>query len=272
MELLQVERLKKNFQLSDKKSEFCVFENVSFGVQESEFVSVLGHSGCGKSTLLNIIAGIDKATSGYVYLDGREIVGPGLDRMVVFQNFALMPWLSVYGNIKLAVGSAFGDWPSHKVHERVQKYVDMVGLSGAESKKPSALSGGMRQRVGLARAFAVSPRILLLDEPFAQIDALTRGVIQEELVRMWQDTGITIFMVTHDVDEAILLSDRIMLMSPGPSATIEESFDVNIKRPRSRTEIIEDPSYYPLRNRIIRFLSKRHGDESTSSGRMQVVA
>lgn len=261
MDLLQVDGITKNFLATETKEEFCVFSNVHLTVKEREFVSVLGHSGCGKSTLLNIIAGIETASNGYVYLDGKEITGPGLDRMVVFQNFALMPWLNVFSNIKLAVKAAFPRWGRQEIAAWVQKYIDMVGLKGSESKEPSALSGGMRQRVGLARAFAVKPRILLLDEPFAQIDALTRGVIQEELIRMWLDTGITIFMVTHDVDEAILLSDRILLMSPGPKAQIMEEIEVEIPRPRARTTVIEHPKYYPTRNRIIKFLSRKKDPE-----------
>lgn len=261
MSLLKVDRVSKFFPISGMKRPFCVFRDVSLKVEEGEFVSVLGHSGCGKSTLLNIIAGIDAANGGYVFLDSKEIVGAGLDRMVVFQNFALLPWLTVYGNIKIAVKAAHPDWDKSDIHGWVQKYIDMVGLNGSETKRPSALSGGMRQRVGLARAFSVEPRILLLDEPFAQIDALTRGVIQEELVRMWNATGITIFMVTHDVDEAILLSDRILLMSPGPEAEIREEIIINLPRPRSRTTIIDDPLYYRLRNQIIRFLSQKDRPE-----------
>lgn len=256
-DLLKVDRVSKYFLTPGTKDELCVFKEVSLAVREQEFVSVLGHSGCGKSTLLNIIAGIETASEGYVFLDGKEIVGPGIDRMVVFQNFALMPWLTVSGNIRLAVSAAFSDWDRQKIRAWVQKYIDMVGLKGAENKHPAELSGGMRQRVGLARAFAVGPRILLLDEPFAQIDALTRGVIQQELVRMWLDTGTTIFMVTHDVDEAILLSDRILLMSPGPEAQIQEELHVDIPRPRERTSVIEHPANYSLRNRIIRFLSQK---------------
>lgn len=265
MGMMKVEAVSKYFTAPSTKEEFCVFRDVNLEVAEKEFVAVLGHSGCGKSTLLNIIAGIETASSGYVYLDGKEIAGPGLDRMVVFQNFALMPWLTVFGNIRLAVAAAFPEWDRRKVNEWVQKYVDMVGLKGSEDKKPAELSGGMRQRVGLARAFSVEPRMLLLDEPFAQIDALTRGVIQEELVRMWTKTGITIFMVTHDVDEAILLSDRIMLMTPGPEARIAESLNVDIPRPRERTTVIEHESYYQIRNRIIRFLSKKEEQESSES-------
>jgi nitrate/nitrite transport system ATP-binding protein len=256
MALLDVDRISRYFVAAGSKDPYCVFSDLSMEVFDREFVAVLGHSGCGKSTLLNIIAGIDYASKGYVFLDGKEIVGPGLDRMVVFQNFALMPWLTVWGNIKLAVKAAHPDWSRHQVNAWVERYVAMVGLTGSESKRPAELSGGMRQRVGLARAFCVEPRILLLDEPFAQIDALTRGVIQEELVRMWEETGTTIFMVTHDVDEAILLSDRIVLMSRGPSARIMDQIEVPIPRPRGRTTVIEHPSYYKIRNRIIRFLSE----------------
>lgn len=257
MPLLQVDGVSKYFVTPQTGHEVCVFKDVHLTVNEKEYVSVCGHSGCGKSTLLNIIAGIETASAGYVYLDGKEIVGPGLERMVVFQNFALMPWLTVSGNVRIAVKSAFPGSSRNEIGKRVQKYIDMVGLGGSEHKKPSALSGGMRQRVGLARAFSVEPRILLLDEPFAQIDALTRGSIQEELVRIWLRTGITVFMVTHDVDEAILLSDRIMLMSPGPEAQIKEIITVDIPRPRDRTTIIEHPSYYFIRNQIIRFLSNK---------------
>lgn len=256
MNLLQVEKVSKYFPVSGNGKQFCVFNDVSLHVQEKEFLSVLGHSGCGKSTLLNVIAGIEKANDGYVFLDNKEVVGPGLDRMVVFQNFALMPWMNVFSNVKLAVKAAYPDWSRDKINKHVQRFIDMVGLKDANHKKPSNLSGGMKQRVGLARAFSVSPRILLLDEPFAQIDALTRGVIQNELVRMWQETGITVFMVTHDVDEAILLSDRILLMSPGPNAQISEEITINIPRPRTRETVIDHPSYYELRNRIIRFLNQ----------------
>jgi nitrate/nitrite transport system ATP-binding protein len=259
MSLLKCEGVSKSFPMSGKMAEYCVFKDLHLEVRDQEFVSVLGHSGCGKSTLLNIIAGIDSPKAGSVLLDDREVVGPGLDRMVVFQNFALMPWMTVFNNIRLAVRAANVRWSKQQVNEHTQRYLEMVGLKGAESKKPAALSGGMRQRVGLARAFSVQPRIMLLDEPFAQIDALTRGVIQEELVRIWEATGITIFMVTHDVDEAILLSDRILLMNHGPESEIQLEIDVDIERPRSRSSIIEHPSYYAIRNQIIKYLSNGNG-------------
>lgn len=267
MAYLSVENLAKEFPGTNGERSQCVFKEVSFEMRKGEFVSIVGHSGCGKSTLLNIIAGLDTAAEGALVLDGKEIGGPGLDRMVVFQNFALMPWMTVYDNIKIAVTAAHKEWDAKKVHDWVQRYIHMVGLTNAEKKKPAALSGGMRQRVGLARAFSVEPKILLLDEPFAQIDALTRGSIQEELVRMWNETGSTVFMVTHDVDEAILLSDRILLMSAGPEAHISEAVEVTIPRPRSRTTIIEDSSYYLIRNHIIHFLVERsHNKKAAANG------
>lgn len=256
--LLEVGSVSRYFTLSGGKNSFCVFKDLSLQVREKEYLSVLGHSGCGKSTLLNIIAGIDTASSGNIILNGREVQEPSLDRMVVFQNFALMPWLSVFGNVRLAVKARYPQWSKKQITDWVHRYLDMVGLSGAAAKRPWELSGGMRQRVGIARAFSVKPSIMLLDEPFAQIDALTRGVIQDELMRMWMETGITIFMVTHDVDEAILLSDRIMLMSPGPEARFMDEIIVDIPRPRSRQAIIEHPRFYEIRKRIINFLSKSH--------------
>src|SRR5437867_7557844 len=191
--------------------------------------------------------------------------------MVVFQNFSLMPWMTVFDNVRLAVRAAHPDWGRRRVAEWVQLYVDMVGLTGAETKRPAALSGGMRQRVGLARAFSTEPKVLLLDEPFAQIDALTRGVIQDELIRMWTASRSTVFMVTHDVDEAIVLSDRIALMTSGPDARLAELVDVKLKRPRSRAELLDEPDYQRLRTRILRFLVDRAprppaGEERRAAG------
>jgi nitrate/nitrite transport system ATP-binding protein len=254
MAFLQVDHATKYFPNPSGVGNVCIFRDVTIKIEKGEFVTTIGHSGCGKSTLLNIIAGLETMSEGGVILNGREASGPGLDRMVVFQNFALMPWMTVFENIALAVRSAYPDWSREQVTAHVHKYIALVGLKGAEDKRPTALSGGMKQRVGLARAFSIEPKVLLLDEPFAQIDALTRGVIQEELILMWNSSRNTVFMVTHDVDEAILLSDRIMLMTNGPEARIAEIVDVTIPRPRSRSTIIEHPHYYRIRNHIIHFL------------------
>lgn len=254
---LQIDHVTKFFPDPDGAGQVCVFRDVVFGVQRGEFLTMVGHSGCGKSTILNIIAGLETASAGGVVLEGREIRGPGMDRMVVFQNFSLMPWMTVTQNVRLAVRSAYPAWTSAQVDECVRRYVEMVGLTGAENKRPAALSGGMKQRVGLARAFATEPKVLLLDEPFAQIDALTRGVIQEELVRMWTASRNTVFMVTHDVDEAILLSDRIALMTNGPDARLAEIVEVKLPRPRSRADVIDEPEYARLRSHILHFLVER---------------
>jgi len=251
---LEVEHVSKSF-LEPNGQALCVFRNVRLHIEKAEFVTMVGHSGCGKSTLLNIIAGLETASAGAIILDGKETDTAGLDRMVVFQNFSLLPWMSVYENIHLAVRAAFPQWDRRKVHDYVQRYINMVGLSGSEHKRPAALSGGMRQRVGLARAFAVQPKVLLLDEPFAQIDALTRGAIQDELMRMWTATKNTVFMVTHDVEEAILLSDRIALMTSGPEARLAEIVDVKFPRPRQREQLTNLPEYARIKKHIIQFLT-----------------
>lgn len=267
MALLHIDHLSKEFPVLEKNPQkgerFIVFQDVNMEINEGEFMTMIGHSGCGKSTLLNIVAGFDNPTSGGVILNGREITEPGLDRMVVFQSFALMPWLTAFDNIRMAVKSANPDWSKKAVNDWTQKYIDLMSLHGAESKKPAFLSGGMRQRVGLARAFAVEPKVLLLDEPFAQIDALTRGSIQEELIRMWSQTRNTVFMVTHDVDEAILLSDRIALMTNGPNAELAEILEVDIPRPRMRESLIDSKRYVEIRSYILHFLlegSRRRSD------------
>jgi nitrate/nitrite transport system ATP-binding protein len=259
---LEVEHVSKTFTEAGGGS-LCVFKDVRLHIDKGQFVAMVGHSGCGKSTLLNIIAGLEQPSKGAIILDGKEIDTPGLDRMVVFQNFSLLPWMSVYENIRIAVRAAYPDWERKRVHEYVQRYVHMVGLSGAEQKKPAALSGGMRQRVGLARAFAVQPKVLLLDEPFAQIDALTRGTIQEELMRMWMATKNTVFMVTHDVEEAILLSDKIALMTSGPDARLAQVVDVNFPRPRVREQLTELQEYARIKKQIIQFLKNCAHERST---------
>ena len=235
-----------------------VFENATFGVEKGEFVCILGHSGCGKSTIMNILAGLAEPTSGVVKMDGFEVSGPSLDRGVVFQNYSLLPWLSTLKNVSFGVAARHPDWSKAKVLDHSREYLAMVGLEGdVIHRKPSQLSGGMRQRVSIARAFANHPKLLLLDEPFGALDALTRGTIQDELLKIWGGTGQTVFMITHDIDEAILLADRILLMTNGPFARVAESVEITIPRPRNRTEIVEHPNYYPIRNHLVQFLGKR---------------
>ncbi|WP_295541228.1 ABC transporter ATP-binding protein [uncultured Pseudacidovorax sp.] len=242
-----------------------VFADVSFGVARGEFVCIIGHSGCGKTTILNVLAGLDEADQGHVFMDGREVRGPSLERGVVFQSHALMPWLTVRRNIAFAVESRWPQWRRSQVAAHVEKYVALVGLSAALDKKPSQLSGGMKQRVGIARAFAIEPKMLLLDEPFGALDALTRGTIQDELLAIVQRTQQTVFMITHDVDEAILLADRILLMRNGVELPdgqwrpggIAESVQVALPRERTRAGLHRLPGYYELRNHIVDFLVSR---------------
>ncbi len=235
-----------------------VFENATFGVEKGEFVVILGHSGCGKSTIMNILAGLAEPTSGVVTMDGREVSGPSLDRGVVFQNYSLLPWLSTLKNVSFGVAARHPEWSRAQVLDHSRNYLAMVGLEGdVIHRKPSQLSGGMRQRVSIARAFANHPKLLLLDEPFGALDALTRGTIQDELLKIWGGTGQTVFMITHDIDEAILLADRILLMTNGPFARVAESVDITIPRPRNRTEIVEHPNFYAIRNHLVQFLGKR---------------
>ena len=234
-----------------------VFDEVNFAIRQGEFVCIVGHSGCGKTTILNVLAGLESASSGNVFMGGREIAGPSLDRGVVFQGHALMPWLSVRRNIAFAVRSKWPDWSASQIDAQVQKYVALVGLSGAIDKKPSALSGGMKQRVGIARAFAIEPKMLLLDEPFGALDALTRGTIQDELLRICAQTRQTVFMITHDVDEAVLLADTILLMSNGPQARVAEIVRNTMPRDRQRATLHHDPQYYRIRNHLVDFLGAR---------------
>ena len=251
MSFLQVQGLAKRY------GDAAIFDRVDFAIEQGEFVCVIGHSGCGKTTILNILAGLDVASAGVVVMDGREVCGPSLERGVVFQGHALMPWLSVMSNVAFGVRSRWPQWNRLQVQLHCQKYIDMVGLTGAEHKKPAQLSGGMKQRVGIARAFAIQPKMLLLDEPFGALDALTRGNIQDELVRICAATRQTVFMITHDVDEALLLADRILLMSTGPGARIAETVGNPLSKPRMRQEIHHDPRYYKVRNQLVDFLVNR---------------
>ena len=256
MAFLDIQGLSKSYVGRDGRP-FPVFEDVSFSIDKGEFVSIIGHSGCGKTTILNVLAGLDQASAGVVVMDNREVAGPSLDRGVVFQGHALMPWLSVMKNIAFAVKSRWPGWNRAEVTLHCHKYIDLVGLTGAEHRKPSELSGGMKQRVGIARAFAIQPKMLLLDEPFGALDALTRGVIQDELLKICSATHQTVFMITHDVDEAILLADRIVLMSNGPGAVIAEIVANTMPRSRTRNTIHHDPQYYRIRNHLVDFLVNR---------------
>ncbi len=264
---LQVQGLKKSFPGVSNDGDLVVFEEVNFSIERGEFVCIIGHSGCGKTTILNVLAGLERPTEGHAFIDGREIAGPSLDRGVVFQSHALMPWLTVRGNIAFAVKSKWPEWTSTQVDTHVQKFIDLVHLQGSENKKPSQLSGGMKQRVGIARAFAIQPKMLLLDEPFGALDALTRGNIQDELLEIVQETNQTVFIITHDVDEAILLADKIFLMSNGPKAMIAEIVENTMPRSRTRSTMHHDAQFYSIRNHLIDFLVKRakaiaNGDEA----------
>lgn len=254
---LQVQGLAKRFPSANNGEGLTVFENVGFNIEKGEFVCVIGHSGCGKSTILNVLAGLDEASDGTVIMDGKEVAGPKLERGVIFQNYSLLPWLSAVKNIAFGVQARWPKWSKTQVLEHSMKYLDLVGLKDASQRKPAELSGGMRQRVSIARAFATQPQLLLMDEPFGALDALTRGVIQEELINIWSESKQTVFMITHDVDEAILLADRILLMTNGPYARIAESVNVSIARPRDRNSIIHDPGYYKIRNHLVEFLVSR---------------
>ncbi len=234
-----------------------IFEDLWFAMERGEFVCVIGHSGCGKTTVLNILAGLDEPSEGAVIIDGKAIEGPSLDRAVIFQSHGLLPWRTVLGNVSYAVSSKWRDWPKAKVEEHARKAIATVGLTGAEMKKPAQLSGGMKQRVGIARALSIEPKIMLMDEPFSALDALTRGTLQDEVRGICRNTGQTVFMITHDVDEAIYLADKIVLMTNGPDARIAEIVANPLPADRSRNEVHKHPAYYPLRNHIIDFLVAR---------------
>ena len=254
---LSIEKLTQRFP-DGNGGELTVFENASFGVEKGEFVVILGHSGCGKSTIMNILAGLADPSMGAVIMDGQEVKGPSLDRGVVFQNYSLLPWLTTLKNVMFGVKARHPEWTKQQVQNHATKFLAMVGLEGdVIQRKPSQLSGGMRQRVSIARAFANHPKLLLLDEPFGALDALTRGTIQDELLKIWSQTEQTVFMITHGIDEAILLADRILLMTNGPQARVAESVEITIPRPRNRIEIVEHPNYYAIRNHLVQFLGKR---------------
>ena len=266
---MEVEKLSKRYPAASKHDrDHVVFEDVSFGVEQGQFVTVIGHSGCGKSTIMGIIAGLVPATSGYVFVGGREVTGPGLGRGVIFQNHSLLPWKTALGNVVFSVRARHPSWSRTRILEHSRKYLGIVGLEHAEGRKPAQLSGGMRQRVGIARAFAIEPQILLMDEPFGALDALTRGSIQDQLLEVWAGARQTVFMITHDVDEALYLSDRVLLMSNAPHARIAQQIDVPFARPRQRSELSRQRDYYDLRSRILEFLhsAAASGHASPSTG------
>jgi len=253
---VQIENVSMVF--DTKKGPFVALQDINFDVAQGEFVTLIGHSGCGKSTLLNLVAGLLKTNDGMLLCAGREINGPGPDRGVVFQNHSLLPWLTCFENVYLAVERVFGGKESKaKLKQRTLDALALVGLSHAEQKRPNEISGGMKQRVGIARALAMEPKVLLLDEPFGALDALTRAHLQDELMRIAQATHSTVMMVTHDVDEAVLLSDRIVMLTNGPAATIGDILGVDLPRPRDRLALANDAHYHSLRGQVLEFLYHR---------------
>jgi nitrate/nitrite transport system ATP-binding protein len=255
--MLQINDVGMTF--ATKRGPFVALRDISLDVRRGEFVSLIGHSGCGKSTLLNLVSGLTRPSAGVLLLDDRELDGPGPDRGVVFQNHSLLPWLSCLDNVYLAVERVFSEIETQaQLRERSLAALELVGMSHAVAKRPHEISGGMKQRVGIARALAMEPKMLLMDEPFGALDALTRARLQDELLKIVATTGATVMMVTHDVDEAVLLSDRIVMMTNGPAATIGEVLRVDLPRPRNRVELVEDRAYVQYRKEVIDFLYMRH--------------
>lgn len=254
--LISIEAIAKRYP-APGGGQTTVFENLWLGIARGEFVCMIGHSGCGKTTVLNILAGLDAPSEGVVIVDNQAIEGPALDRAVIFQSHALLPWRSVLGNVSYAVGARHRNWSKVEIKEHAERFIALVGLKGAEYKKPSELSGGMKQRVGIARALSLEPKMLLMDEPFSALDALTRGTLQDEVRRICLSTGQTVFMITHDVDEAIYLADKIVLMTNGPEARIAEIVENPLPKDRERNQIHKHRDYYAVRNHLIDFLVSR---------------
>ena len=252
-----------------------VLEDVNLSVEQGEFISLIGHSGCGKSTVLNIVAGLLQATKGGVVLESKEVTDPGPDRAVVFQNHSLLPWLSVYDNVKLAVDQVFRKSKSKAERDEwVRHNLELVHMSHALDRKPDEISGGMKQRVGIARALAMEPKVLLMDEPFGALDSLTRTHMQDSLMEIQAELNNTVIMITHDVDEAVLLSDRIIMMTNGPNATIGEILEIDLERPRDRLGLAEDPKYNHYRAEVVKFLHERHqhGDAQPQEAKAEKTA
>jgi nitrate/nitrite transport system ATP-binding protein len=257
---LELTRLGKTY--ASPKGPVVIVKDFDLCVSEGEFVCVIGHSGCGKSTVLSIVMGLNEPTEGGVILAGREVTGPGTDRGVVFQTPALLPWFTARENVLLAVGQVCGRHSRVERRRLADRYLAQVGLEGVADRYPDEMSAGMRQRVGIARAFALEPKVLLLDEPFSLLDALTRMELQDELMRLWEEARKTVLMVTHDVDEALFLSDRIVMMTSGPAATVGEILSVPFPRPRLRADVLNHPDYYRLRDQLVAFLEERAAGKS----------
>jgi len=240
-----------------KTGSYTVLQNVNLKINKGEFICLIGHSGCGKTTLLNMVSGFSQPSIGQVRVNGKPVVKPGPDRMVVFQGYALLPWLTVFENVYLAVKRVYPEKSQAEKTRIVNEHLAMVGLTEAAEKKPTQISGGMKQRVAIARALSIRPEVLILDEPFGALDAITKEELQEELLKIWNDHRCTVLMITHDIDEALFLADKLVMMTNGPAATIGEVMEIPFKRPRNRTRIMETPEYYKLRNYALDFLYNR---------------
>ena len=257
---LYLENIEKRFAIAGKE-DYVAVTGVNLEIKKNEIISIIGHSGCGKSTLLNMIAGLDMQSSGYIFLKSKQIVGPGPERAVVFQNHSLLPWLSVSKNIEMAVKKVMPHLSKAELKARVEQFVSLVNLDHAKDKLPSEISGGMKQRVGIARALSIKPDVLLMDEPFGALDSLTRANLQEHLMRIQQNLQNTVIIITHDVDEAVLLSDRVIMMTNGPSAAIGEILEVNLPKQRNRVELQQNPEYIRCREAILSFLYEKFAKE-----------
>jgi len=257
---LSLKNIEKRFPIPGK-DDYIAVTDVNLEIKKNEIISIIGHSGCGKSTLLNIISGLDAQSEGDILLENKHILGPGPERAVVFQNHSLLPWLSVYKNIELAVKKVMPELDATELELRVNKFIEMVNLEHAADKLPDEISGGMKQRVGIARALSIQPKVLLMDEPFGALDSLTRANLQEHLMRIQQNVQNTVIIITHDIDEAVLLSDRVIMMTNGPQATIGEILEVNLERPRNRVELQHNPEYIRCREAILSFLYEKFAKE-----------
>jgi nitrate/nitrite transport system ATP-binding protein len=269
MAFLELTNVSKSYGFSGNRVE--VLRDINLSIAEGEFVAIVGYSGAGKTTLMSLIAGLQRPDEGTVMLRGEQVREPSPDRAIVFQNYSLLPWLTVFGNVALAVDEVFPDWPKEKRREHIEKYIAMVNLAPARDKKPRELSGGMRQRVSVARALAMNPRILLLDEPLSALDALTRATLQDEIERIWESDRKTVVLITNDVDEGILLADRIIPLSAGPRATLGQEVKVDIERPRDRKALNHDPRFKNIRKQVINYLLGAGGRPKTSLTRKLVL-